>query len=69
MAGVTIDNDFRIEIPEEIREALQLQPGQEVGFVRVGHSVRLVKVRTLNELRGTLKGDWSDYRDEEDEPR
>jgi AbrB family looped-hinge helix DNA binding protein len=67
MAVVTVGDRYEIELPKEVREALRIEPGQQLGIVQVGKSVHLVKLKTLDELRGSLKGmDWSDYRDETD---
>ena len=66
MSSTRISEDFKIEIPIEVRDAMKLEVGQEVAWLPVGNTFRLVRVKTLQELRGTLKGDWSDYRDETD---
>ena len=64
---IVVDAEFKVEIPEELREKLSLQPGQEVAWLPVGDGFRLVLVRALADLRGTLQGlDWSNYRDEAD---
>jgi|LSQX01.1.fsa_nt_gb AbrB family looped-hinge helix DNA binding protein len=63
----TISEDYNIEIPKSIRDALGLRPGQKVDFIRVGNTFRLVRLKGIESLRGILKGaDLSDYRDEDD---
>ncbi len=67
MSAARVSEDYTVEIPRDVREALGLEPGQEVDFIRVGDSVRLIRRKGIHALRGILKGfDLSDYRDEED---
>ena len=51
-------------LPEELRRALNLQPGQAYAVIPRGKSVLLVPVPTLEELRGIAEGaDTEGYRD------
>ena len=59
--------NFEVEIPEELREQLGLQVGDEVAWVVEGKSAKLVRVPRIEEMKGTLRGfDVSGYRDEGD---
>ena len=57
MATATITAKGQITIPKEIRDALELQLGDQVIFVREGERVFLVPVRRkgLAQLRGILR--------------
>jgi AbrB family looped-hinge helix DNA binding protein len=67
MARVTISPKFQIVIPKEIRERLDLRPGQVVSLVPHDGYVNIVPQRPIGELRGLLKGaDTSGYRDKSD---
>jgi antitoxin PrlF len=56
MATATITAKGQITIPKEIRDALELQLGDQVIFVREGERVFLLPVRRkgLTQLRGVL---------------
>lgn len=51
-------------LPEELRLALNLRPGQAYAMIPRGKSIVLVPVPTLEELRGIAEGaDTDGYRD------
>ncbi|MFL6292118.1 MAG: AbrB/MazE/SpoVT family DNA-binding domain-containing protein [Thermoanaerobaculia bacterium] len=56
MAEVTVSSEFKVEIPEEIREALKLRPGAKLQVFKLGNRIELVPVRPIQEMRGFLKG-------------
>jgi AbrB family looped-hinge helix DNA binding protein len=67
MARATVSPKFQIVIPKEIRERLELKPGQQVALIDRGGYVALVPQRPISELRGVAKGaPTDDYRDETD---
>jgi AbrB family looped-hinge helix DNA binding protein len=67
MARATVSPKFQIVIPKEIRERLDLKPGQQVALIDRGGYVALVPQRPISELRGIVKGaPTDDYRDETD---
>jgi AbrB family looped-hinge helix DNA binding protein len=67
MARAVISPKFQIVIPKEIRERMDLHPGQVVSLIDRDGMVTLVPQRPLSELRGILKGvPTDDYRDETD---
>ena len=67
MAHATISPKFQIVIPKEIRERLDLKPGQQVALIDRDGYVAMVPRRPISELRGILKGaPLDDYRDETD---
>ncbi|MCP3982229.1 MAG: AbrB/MazE/SpoVT family DNA-binding domain-containing protein [bacterium] len=56
MQTVTISPKFQVVIPKEIRERLDLSPGQKVQAIVYGGRIELIPVRPASELRGFLKG-------------
>ena len=63
MSTVTLSPDFQIQIPDKIRQALRLAPGDEFKVVILPGRVELVPVRDAPEdpkpmsaYRGILKG-------------
>lgn len=67
MSETTVSSKFQVVIPKEDRERAGLQIGQKL-MVTVKHGViKLVPLRTLDELEGFVQGiDIQGYREEED---
>ena len=64
MTTVTLSSKFQISVPKDIREAMHFKPGQQLTFLRVGKSLRLVPVPRLEDLFGMCKGaNTDDIRD------
>jgi AbrB family looped-hinge helix DNA binding protein len=53
---VTVSPKFQVVIPREIREALQLEPGQKVQVLQYQNRVEFIPVQPMRKMRGTLKG-------------
>lgn len=56
MSTVTLSSKFQISVPKDIREAMHFKPGQQLTFLRVGNSLRLVPVLKIEDLFGMAKG-------------
>jgi AbrB family looped-hinge helix DNA binding protein len=56
MDTVTLSPKYQVVIPQAIREALGLTPGEKLRVIRHGARVELIPVRRLKDLRGFLKG-------------
>lgn len=56
MAIVTVSPKFQVVIPQSIREALGLKPGQKVEALQYLDRVEFIPVRPLKAMRGFLKG-------------
>lgn len=66
MNRVTISPKFQIVIPQQIREALKLFPGQKIQIIMYGSRIELIPERDIKSMRGFLKGiDTSFNRDED----
>jgi AbrB family looped-hinge helix DNA binding protein len=64
IATATLSSKFQISIPKEIRETLNLKPGQRLAFLCVGKSVKLVPQFRIEDLFGIGKGANAEgYRD------
>lgn len=56
METVTLSSKFQVVIPQAIREALDLKPGEKMRVIRYGNRVEYIPVKTAKQLRGSLKG-------------
>ncbi len=56
MDTVTLSPKFQVVIPQAIREALQLAPGEKLRVLRYGDRVELIPVKTMKSLRGFARG-------------
>jgi len=64
---LVIPEDYRITIPQRVREMPGFQPGKKLVWLVKGGSVHLVPVPGLEELRGIAKGlDTSNLREKTD---
>jgi AbrB family looped-hinge helix DNA binding protein len=68
MAMVKVSPKFQVVIPKEIREELQLKPGEELQMFLLDRHIHLHRPRSIKELRGIAKGmQWKEnYRDRND---
>lgn len=56
MDTVTISPKFQVVIPQAVREALKLTPGEKMRVLQFGNRVELIRVRATKEVRGLLSG-------------
>lgn len=56
MKTVAVSSTFEITIPIAMREALRLQPGQQVQLVQYENRIELIPLRPTRAARGFLKG-------------
>ena len=56
METVTISPKYQVVIPQRIREALGLKPGQKVRVIQYEGRVEFVPVMGAREARGFLRG-------------
>lgn len=56
MRTATISSKFQVVIPREIREQLDIKPGQRVIFIPHKKSLRMIFVPPIEEGYGFLKG-------------
>ena len=56
MDTVTISPKFQVVIPQAVREAMKLTPGEKMRVLQFGNRVELIRVRGPKEVRGILAG-------------
>jgi AbrB family looped-hinge helix DNA binding protein len=68
MQTVTISPKFQVVIPKEIREKLNLSPGQKVQAIAYGDRIELIPVLPMKKLRGFVRGISTRVEREPDRP-
>lgn len=66
METVTVSPKSQVVIPKRIREKLGLHPGQKIEAIQYGDRVELVPVKPLKQMRGFLRGIYTDVPREAD---
>lgn len=66
MTTVTISPKFQVVIPKEIREKLNLEPGQKLQILEMGDRIEFIVLKNIKEARGFLKGINTDIEREGD---
>ena len=67
MGVVTVSSKFQVVIPLDVREKMNLKPGQKVIVVEKDGVVHLIPEKPMKDLRGFVKGVTTDkLRHEED---
>ncbi|MFP3947411.1 MAG: AbrB/MazE/SpoVT family DNA-binding domain-containing protein [Gemmatimonadota bacterium] len=66
MTVVTVSPKYQVVIPKDVRERLDLKPGQKVEAFAFGNRIELIPVRSPTELRGFLKDVENDFSREPD---
>jgi AbrB family looped-hinge helix DNA binding protein len=61
MNTVTVSPKYQVVIPKNIRDALQLRPGQKMRVIEYNGRIELIPDRDISELRGFLKGINTDF--------
>ena len=66
MATVTVTAKYEVVIPEEIREASGIIPGQKIQMVSHRNRIQLIPIEPMENLRGFLKGIYTILERDED---
>jgi AbrB family looped-hinge helix DNA binding protein len=61
MNTVTVSPKYQVVIPKNIRDALQLRPGQKMKVMDYNGRIELIPDRDISELKGFLKGINTDF--------
>ena len=56
MSTVTVSPKYQVVIPQVIREALGIKPGQRIQAMQYQDRIELIPVRPIRKARGMLKG-------------
>ena len=67
MEAVTVSTKYQVIIPQKVREALHVKPGQKMRVLFYDNQVVLIPIRPIKKARGFLSGiDTHVHREEED---
>ena len=56
MNVVKVSPKFQIVIPLDVRESMQIRPGDRIQVIQYENRIELIPIREISELRGFLKG-------------
>jgi AbrB family looped-hinge helix DNA binding protein len=66
MKTVTVSPKYQVVIPKELRDSLQIKPGEKVQVLQYENRLELIPVRSIKKMRGFLKGIDTTVRREKD---
>ncbi len=66
MLTVKVSPKFQVVIPKEIRESLNVLPGQRMQVVQYENRIELIPERDVSELEGFLRGINTEFKREKD---
>ena len=67
MTTATVSSKFQLSLPKALREAMQIQPGQQFELIPMGAIIQMVPKTSIKELRGIARGAHpAHYRDRKD---
>jgi len=67
MNTVTVSPKFQVVIPEKIRQAMGIKPGQKFEVMEYEGCLEFVPIKGMKSLRGSLKGlDTKAFREKDD---
>jgi len=55
METVTLSPKFQVVIPQSVRNALQLSPGDRMHVIGYGDRVEIIPARSMKSMRGFLR--------------
>ena len=56
MTAVTVSPKYQVVIPKEVREALEIYPGQKIQVLTYQNRIELIPIKPMKKMRGFLKG-------------
>jgi len=56
METITVSPKFQIVIPKEIRQKLEIKPGQKLQVFQSGNRIEYIIIKNISTARGFLKG-------------
>lgn len=56
MTTVTVSPKYQIVIPKEIRNTIDIKPGQKFQMFQIGNRIELIPIMNIEDARGFLKG-------------
>jgi len=56
MKAVTVSPKYQVVIPKEVRERMNIRPGEKLQVLCFDNRIELVRIFPMREMRGFLKG-------------
>jgi len=56
MTTVTVSPKYQVVIPKDIRNKIELKPGQKFQVLSYGDRIEFVPIKNIKKLKGFLKG-------------
>ena len=56
MQTVKISPKYQVVIPKDIRNAMDLKPGQQIQIVQYQDRIEMIPYKNISDMRGFLKG-------------
>jgi len=56
MTIVTVSPKYQVVIPREVRESMEIKPGEKVQIFRYENRIEFIPLKKLKKLRGFLNG-------------
>ncbi len=56
METVTVSPKFQVVIPQSVREALKIRPGQKIQVLVYDNRIEYIPVKPMKRMRGFLRG-------------
>ncbi len=66
MTAVTVSPKYQVVIPKEIRESMQIRPGQKIQMLIYKNRIELIPLQPMKSLRGFAKGIDTEFEREKD---
>jgi AbrB family looped-hinge helix DNA binding protein len=66
MTTVTLSSKFQVVVPREVRERMNLKPGQKLSVLAYNGQIRLAPILTAQQVRGIARGIDTSIPDEPD---
>lgn len=56
MHTVTVSPKYQIVIPRDVRDSMEISPGEKVQVLQYENRIELIPLKRIKEMRGFLKG-------------
>ncbi len=66
MKAVTVSPKYQIVIPKEIRESMEIRPGEKLQIIQYLNRIEIIPVRDVKKMRGVLRGINTDVKRDRD---